>query len=31
VNYELTDEQELLRPTVRVFALTRVAPVAAEL
>jgi len=31
VNYELTDEQELLRQTVREFALTRVAPVAAEL
>jgi len=31
VNYELTGEQELLRRTVREFALTRVAPVAAEL
>ncbi len=31
MNYELTDEQELLRQTVREFALTRVAPVAAEL
>jgi short/branched chain acyl-CoA dehydrogenase len=31
VNYDLTDEQELLRQTVREFALTRVAPVAAEL
>jgi len=31
VNYELTDEQELLRQTVRDFAVTRVAPVAAEL
>ena len=31
MNYELTDEQELLRRTVREFAETRVAPVAAEL
>ncbi len=31
MNYDLTDEQELLRQTVREFALTRVAPVAAEL
>jgi alkylation response protein AidB-like acyl-CoA dehydrogenase len=31
VNYELTDEQELLRRTVREFAVSRVAPVAAEL
>jgi len=31
VNYELTDEQELLRRTVREFAESRVAPVAAEL
>ncbi len=31
MNYELTDEQELLRQTVRDFAVTRVAPVAAEL
>jgi alkylation response protein AidB-like acyl-CoA dehydrogenase len=31
VNYELTDEQELLRRTVREFAETRVAPVAEEL
>ncbi|HVA30284.1 MAG TPA: acyl-CoA dehydrogenase family protein [Gaiellaceae bacterium] len=31
MNYELTGEQELLRRTVREFALTRVAPVAAEL
>jgi alkylation response protein AidB-like acyl-CoA dehydrogenase len=31
MNYELSDEQELLRRTVRDFADTRVAPVAAEL
>jgi len=31
VNYELSDEQELLRRTVRAFAETRVAPVAEEL
>jgi alkylation response protein AidB-like acyl-CoA dehydrogenase len=31
MNYELSDEQELLRRTVREFAETRVAPVAAEL
>jgi short-chain 2-methylacyl-CoA dehydrogenase len=31
VNYELTDEQELLRSTVREFAQTKVAPVAEEL
>jgi short/branched chain acyl-CoA dehydrogenase len=31
VNYELTDEQELLRQTVRDFAVSRVAPVAEEL
>jgi short-chain 2-methylacyl-CoA dehydrogenase len=31
VNYELTDEQELVRQTVRDFAVTRVAPVAEEL
>jgi short/branched chain acyl-CoA dehydrogenase len=31
VNFELSEEQELLRRTVRDFALTRVAPVAAEL
>jgi short-chain 2-methylacyl-CoA dehydrogenase len=31
VNYELSDEQELLRRTVREFAETRVAPVAEEL
>jgi len=31
VNYELTEEQELLRSTVRDFAESRVAPVAAEL
>jgi short/branched chain acyl-CoA dehydrogenase len=31
VNYELTDEQQLLRSTVRDFAETRVAPVAEEL
>jgi short/branched chain acyl-CoA dehydrogenase len=31
VNYELDEEQELLRRTVREFAETRVAPVAAEL
>ncbi|HEV7133461.1 MAG TPA: acyl-CoA dehydrogenase family protein [Gaiellaceae bacterium] len=31
MNYELTDEQELLRRTVREFAVSRVAPVAAEL
>jgi short-chain 2-methylacyl-CoA dehydrogenase len=31
VNYELTSEQELLRRTVREFAESRVAPVAAEL
>ena len=31
VNYELTDEQELVRQTVREFAVSRVAPVAEEL
>ena len=31
MNYELSDEQELLRRTVREFAETRVAPVAEEL
>ena len=31
MNYELTDEQELIRQTVREFALARVAPVAEEL
>jgi alkylation response protein AidB-like acyl-CoA dehydrogenase len=31
VNFELSDEQQLIRDTVRDFALTRVAPVAAEL
>jgi short-chain 2-methylacyl-CoA dehydrogenase len=31
VNFELTEEQALLRETVREFARTRVAPVAAEL
>jgi short/branched chain acyl-CoA dehydrogenase len=31
VNYELTEEQELLRRTVRDFAESRVAPLAAEL
>jgi len=31
VNFELSEEQQLLRDTVRDFALTRVAPVAAEL
>jgi short-chain 2-methylacyl-CoA dehydrogenase len=31
VNFELSDEQQLIRDTVREFALTRVAPVAAEL
>src|SRR5438093_7774829 len=31
VNYELGEEQELLRRTVREFAETRVAPVAEEL
>jgi short/branched chain acyl-CoA dehydrogenase len=31
VNYELTDEQELIRSTVREFAESRVAPVAEEL
>jgi alkylation response protein AidB-like acyl-CoA dehydrogenase len=31
MNYELSDEQELLRRTVREFAQSRVAPVAAEL
>ncbi len=31
MNYELTDEQQLLRSTVREFAETRVAPVAEEL
>jgi alkylation response protein AidB-like acyl-CoA dehydrogenase len=31
MNYELTEEQELLRRTVRDFAESRVAPVAAEL
>jgi short/branched chain acyl-CoA dehydrogenase len=31
VNYELTDEQDLVRQTVRDFAVSRVAPVAEEL
>ncbi|HEX5246215.1 MAG TPA: acyl-CoA dehydrogenase family protein [Gaiellaceae bacterium] len=31
MNFELSDEQQLIRDTVREFALTRVAPVAAEL
>ena len=31
MNFELSEEQQLLRDTVRDFALTRVAPVAAEL
>src|SRR5205823_6029410 len=31
VNFELTNEQQLIRDTVREFALTRVAPVADEL
>jgi short-chain 2-methylacyl-CoA dehydrogenase len=31
VNFELTSEQQLLKDTVREFALTRVAPAAAEL
>jgi alkylation response protein AidB-like acyl-CoA dehydrogenase len=31
VNYDLTDEQELVRQTVRDFAVSRVAPVAEEL
>ena len=31
MNYELTGEQELVRQTVRDFALSRVAPVAEEL
>jgi short-chain 2-methylacyl-CoA dehydrogenase len=31
VNFDLTEEQELVRKTVREFAQTRVAPVAAEL
>jgi short/branched chain acyl-CoA dehydrogenase len=31
VNYELTDEQNLIRQTVRDFAVSRVAPVAEEL
>ncbi len=31
MNYELTDEQELIRQTVREFALSHVAPVAEEL
>jgi short/branched chain acyl-CoA dehydrogenase len=31
MNYELSEEQELLRRTVRDFAVSRVAPVAAEL
>jgi short/branched chain acyl-CoA dehydrogenase len=31
MNYDLTDEQQLLRSTVRDFALSRVAPVAEEL
>jgi len=31
MNFELTDEQELLRKTVRDFAVSRVAPVAEEL
>lgn len=31
MNYELTDEQELIRQTVRDFAVSRVAPVAEEL
>ena len=31
MNFELTDEQQLIRDTVREFAVTRVAPVAGEL
>lgn len=31
MNFELSEEQQLIRDTVREFALTRVAPVAAEL
>jgi short-chain 2-methylacyl-CoA dehydrogenase len=31
LNFELSDEQELIRRTVREFAVTKVAPVAAEL
>jgi alkylation response protein AidB-like acyl-CoA dehydrogenase len=31
VDYDLTEEQELVRSTVREFARERVAPVAAEL
>ena len=31
MNYELTEEQQLLRRTVRDFAESRVAPLAAEL
>ena len=31
MNYELSDEQELVRQTVRDFAVSRVAPVAEEL
>ena len=31
MNYELTEEQELLRRTVRHFAESKVAPVAEEL
>ena len=31
MNYDLTDEQELVRQTVRDFAVSRVAPVAEEL
>ena len=31
MNFELTDEQELIRRTVRDFAESRVAPVAEEL
>ena len=31
MNFELTEEQQLLRSTVREFAETRVAPVAEEL
>jgi short/branched chain acyl-CoA dehydrogenase len=31
VNFDLTEEQELVRKTVREFAQTRVGPVAAEL
>ena len=31
MNYDLTEEQELVRRTIRDFALQRVEPVAAEL